>query len=81
MQDGLPHSDIYGSSPLADPRSFSQLVTSFFASESLGIPRAPLFTYIYRIPPLASVYNLSSLQDIILPLNSLLNMSMNSCTL
>lgn len=30
---------------LADPRSFSQLITSFFASESLGIPRAPLFTY------------------------------------
>lgn len=28
----------------ADPRSFSQLGTSFFASESLGIPRAPLFT-------------------------------------
>ncbi len=30
---------------LADPRGFSQLITSFFASESLGIPRAPLFTY------------------------------------
>jgi hypothetical protein len=28
----------------ADPHSLSQLVTSFFASESLGIPRAPLFT-------------------------------------
>ena len=32
---------------LANPRSFSQLITSFFASESLGIPRAPLFTYFY----------------------------------
>ena len=32
---------------LADPRSFSQLITSFFASESLGIPRAPLITYFY----------------------------------
>ena len=32
---------------LANPRSFSQLITSFFASESLGIPRAPLFTYSY----------------------------------
>ena len=32
---------------LADPRGFSQLITSFFASESLGIPRAPLFTYFY----------------------------------
>ena len=28
----------------ADPRGFSQLATSFFASESLGIPRAPLST-------------------------------------
>src|SRR5690554_7783224 len=26
----------------ADPRSFSQLVTSFVASESLGIPHTPL---------------------------------------
>ena len=42
---GLPHSDIHGSIPLAGPRGFSQLGTSFFASESLGIPRAPLFTY------------------------------------
>ena len=29
---------------MADPRSFSQLTTSFFASESLGIPHTPLFT-------------------------------------
>ena len=28
----------------ADPRSLSQLITSFFASESLGIPHTPLFT-------------------------------------
>ena len=34
---------------MADPRSFSQLITSFFASESLGIPRAPLITYFYFI--------------------------------
>ena len=27
----------------ARPRSFSQLITSFFASESLGIPHTPLF--------------------------------------
>jgi hypothetical protein len=26
----------------AAPHSFSQLITSFFASESLGIPHAPL---------------------------------------
>ena len=29
----------------ADPRSLSQLVTSFIASESLGIPRVPLLTF------------------------------------
>src|SRR5210317_1033023 len=28
----------------ADPRSFSQLITSFFASESLGIPHTPLIS-------------------------------------
>ena len=30
----------------ATPRSFSQLITSFFASESLGIPHTLLFTSI-----------------------------------
>jgi hypothetical protein len=29
----------------ANPRSLSQLITSFFASESLGILHAPLFTF------------------------------------
>jgi hypothetical protein len=29
----------------APPHSFSQLITSFFASESLGIHRVPLFTF------------------------------------
>ena len=29
----------------APPRGFSQLITSFFASESLGIPRTPLLTF------------------------------------
>jgi hypothetical protein len=29
----------------ADPRSFSQLITSFFASESLGIPHTLLFYF------------------------------------
>ena len=32
----------------ACPRSFSQLITSFFASESLGIPHTPLFCLLYR---------------------------------
>ena len=39
---------------LANPRSFSQLITSFFASESLGIPRAPLITYFYLLRAIAS---------------------------
>ena len=32
----------------ADPRSLSQLITSFFASESLGIPHTLLFTSFYH---------------------------------
>ena len=35
----------------ADPRSLSQLITSFFASESLGIPHTPLITS-FNDPPL-----------------------------
>ena len=31
----------------ADPRDLSQLITSFFASESLGIPHAPLICLLY----------------------------------
>ena len=31
----------------ASPRSFSQLITSFFASESLGIPHTPLLSLLY----------------------------------
>src|ERR1700712_325736 len=31
----------------ANPRSLSQLITSFIASESQGIPRVPLFTFFY----------------------------------
>ena len=34
----------------AGPRSFSQLTTSFFASESLGIPHAPFSTSSYARP-------------------------------
>lgn len=33
----------------ANPRCLSQLITSFFASESLGIPRVPLFTFFSTI--------------------------------
>jgi hypothetical protein len=78
---GLPHSDIRGSAPLAGPRGFSQLITSFFASGSLGIPRAPLFTYSLHIYAFCSVYmhSLYPLQSLGTStlLHSLLNMSMN----
>ena len=33
----------------ADPRNFSQLITPFIASESLGIPHTPLFCLLYFI--------------------------------
>ncbi len=33
----------------ADPRGLSQLITSFFASESQGIPHTPLFTFSYFV--------------------------------
>ena len=48
---GLPHSDIYGSRAIcayglfAPLRNFSQLITSFVASESLGILHAPFLTF------------------------------------
>ena len=32
----------------ANPRSFSQLTTSFLASKSLGIPHTPLLTFFFR---------------------------------
>ena len=34
----------------AGPRGLSQLATSFFASESLGIPRTPLSTWTPNVP-------------------------------
>ena len=33
----------------ANPRSFSQLITSFFASESLGIPHTPFLTSLFLL--------------------------------
>jgi hypothetical protein len=37
---------------LANPRSFSQLITSFFASESLGIPHTPLSNFLAQVKTL-----------------------------
>ena len=45
--------------PFAGPRSFSQLTTSFFASESLGIPHAPFITSFWRGLAAAPVYALT----------------------
>src|SRR5471030_1579210 len=40
----------------ADPRSLSQLITSFFASESQGIPRVPFLTFFYYTAFCAGMY-------------------------
>ena len=42
---GFPIQKSTNQKVFAPPRSLSQLITSFFASESLGIPRVPLVTY------------------------------------
>ena len=69
-RDGLPHSDICGSRPIADPRSFSQLITSFFASESLDILHAPFIT---------SFDSHLCAREIVYSLLYYFTMSMNSC--
>ena len=60
---------------LANPRSFSQLITSFFASESLGIPRAPLITYFY----LFVLSLVLSLQFLLQYVNELLSTYVDTC--
>ena len=69
----------------ADPRGLSQLVASFFASGSLGIPRVPLFTFFRPIPLLPGMGlppsgTDTSMPDFLCPLLSSLfpNMSKNS---
>src|SRR6478735_6970464 len=57
----------------ANPRSFSQLITSFFASESLGIPHTPLFCLLYYY----CMYCYMQCVLSTLLLFSYLNMSMN----
>ena len=47
---GLPHSEIRGSSRVFAPdRGLSQLVTSFFASESPGILHVPLLPFLFSL--------------------------------
>ena len=58
----MPHSDICGSTPIADPRSFSQLIASFFASESLGILHT-LLSY-FSFSPMCSIYSLKSFESL-----------------
>ena len=61
----------------ADPRNFSQLITPFIASESLGIPHTPLFCLLYFcFSPTANSCQLKRCSFYFL-LFSYLNMSMN----
>jgi hypothetical protein len=46
-QPGFPIQKSTDQFIFADPRSLSQLITSFIASESQGIPRVPFLTFFY----------------------------------
>ena len=50
----------------ANPRSFSQLITSFVASESLGIPRVPFLTF-FLIYTLAGLYFFQDVKELFTP--------------
>src|SRR5690606_4862460 len=74
----------------ADPRGFSQLIASFFASGSLGIPHTPFFSLSLCLfaspdaPPKGNARTLYSLLIRVLSQGALLcapcpNMSMNPC--
>src|SRR6476646_954417 len=58
----------------ADPRRFSQLITPFFASESLGIPHTPLFCLLYLLDSTRCAQVESLLSTLFV---SYINMSMN----
>jgi hypothetical protein len=47
----------------APPRSLSQLIASFFASESLGIPHAPFLTF-FKLASVGILYSLLSFAKI-----------------
>ena len=55
LPDRLPHSEIFGLTLVAAPRSLSQLTTSFIASRIQGIHRVPLI-YLYTLLLLVLCY-------------------------
>ena len=66
-------------SSFATPRSFSQLTTSFVVSESLGIPRAPLFASKSLVPGHNSGTISYLPSKVVSPLNALLDyLTLNS---
>src|SRR5258708_7915526 len=62
----------------ADPRSFSQLTTSFFASESLGIPHTPFLTSLFDSPNVLVARDIFISTFLLLFLYYFSSMSMNS---
>ncbi len=70
---------------LASPHSFSQLTTSFVASESLGIPRTPLFASFFSSPlfsyPIARSFTQLRFLSLLLSLlvNELLDYYLHFC--
>jgi hypothetical protein len=80
---GLPHSDICGSKVICTPRSFSQLITSFVASESLGIPVRSYLLLRLILPQTVSLFALicSFFSLLILLVNELLKVSLPSLRL
>jgi hypothetical protein len=54
QQKGCPIQKSRDQFVCADPPGLSQLITSFFASESQGIPRVPFLTFFFQ-PPFAMV--------------------------
>lgn len=46
-QTGFPIQKFTDQFLFANPRNLSQLITSFIASESQGIPRVPFLTFFY----------------------------------
>ena len=64
----------------APPRSFSQLITSFFASESLGIHHTPLVTFFHLFSGAFLLFYLSFqyVNELVLPISRLLTITTES---